>query len=126
VKHVKPRVGDGTRRYTAALNGRTSLAFLQAVYCNDGLPLHVRMKAAIAALPFEHPKLSATLAVQADDSFAAGLQAAIARSNAVDKQRAIEHQPAVPASNGHAVHDSAAEVSTAASARTGMVSYRRR
>ena len=41
---------------TAALNGRTSLAFLQAVYCNDGLLLHVRMKAAMAALPYEHPR----------------------------------------------------------------------
>ena len=108
---------------TAALNGRTSLAFLQAVYCNDGLPLHVRMKAAIAALPFEHPKLSATLAVQADDSFAARLQAAIARSNGVEAYRAIEAAPT--AANGPAVYDDPATVSSA-SMRRPMALIRRR
>jgi hypothetical protein len=110
---------------TAALAGRTSLAFLQAVYCNDGLPLHVRMKAAIAALPFEHPKLSATLAVQADDSWAAKLQAAIERSRQSEAYRAaIEHQPTA-APNGHGVYDTAQAVSAAA-VRTPLVSYRRR
>ena len=110
---------------TAALNGRTSLAFLQAVYCHDGLPLHVRMKAAIAALPFEHPKLSATLAVQADDSFAARLQAAIARSNGVEAYRAIEAAPS--AANSHAANDhtTASVVSTAAMRRP-MALIRRR
>jgi hypothetical protein len=109
---------------TAALNGRTSLAFLQAVYCNDGLPLHVRMKAAIAALPFEHPKLSATLAVQADDSWAAKLKNAIARSSKADAYRLIEAAPT--AGNGHAaVYDSAADVSASA-VRRPMAMIRRR
>ena len=109
---------------TAALNGRTSLAFLQAVYCNDGLPLHVRMKAAIAALPFEHPKLSATLAVQADDSWAAKLKNAIARSSQAEAYRAIEAAPTA-ASNGAAVHETAQEVSSA-SMRRPMAVIRRR
>jgi hypothetical protein len=81
------------------------------------------MKAASIAIQYESPKLAVTVAV-ADQSFAARLQAAIARSNKVDKQRVIEHQPA-PTGNGHAVYDSAAEVSAAASRRP-LVSYRRR
>jgi hypothetical protein len=60
----------------AALNGRTSLAFLQAVYCNDGLPLHVRMKAATAALPYEHPKLAVTVALTDQESWAASCSGA--------------------------------------------------
>ena len=109
---------------TAALNGRTSLAFLQAVYCNDGLPLHVRMKAAIAALPYEHPKLAVTAVLDSRDSFAAQLEGAIARSRKVLELHAAELAPPLP--NGHAVYDSAAEVLAPPSARTGMVSYRRR
>jgi hypothetical protein len=109
---------------TAALNGRTSLAFLQAVYCNDGLPLHVRMKAAIAALPYEHPKLAVTAVLDSSDSFAVQLEGAIARSRKVLELHAAELAPPLP--NRQAVYDNAAEVSAAASARTGIVSYRRR
>jgi hypothetical protein len=109
---------------TAALNGKTSLAFLQAVYCHDGLPLHVRMKAAIAALPFEHPKLSATLAVQADDSWAAKLKNAIARSSQAEAYRLIQAAPTA-ASNGAAVHETAQEVSSASMKRP-MALIRRR
>jgi hypothetical protein len=111
---------------TAALNGKTSLAFLQAVYCNDGLPLHTRMKAAIAALPYEHPKLAVTLAVQADDSWAAKLQAAIARSRQADAYRLIEAAPVAPSNGGAHLAPTAQEVSAASMRRPMATVIRRR
>jgi hypothetical protein len=81
------------------------------------------MKAAIAALPFEHPKLSATLAVQADDSWAAKLKNAIARSAKADVYRAIEAGPS--AANGADLAPTAQEVSSN-SIRRPMALIRRR
>jgi hypothetical protein len=49
------------------------LSFLKAVYMNADLPLSVRMRAAIAALPFELPKLAVT-AVVSDQNFAEALE----------------------------------------------------
>jgi hypothetical protein len=54
----------------------TSLDFLQAVYLNNELPLSVRMRAAIAALPFEAPKL-AVIANLSTKDFADRLEAQI-------------------------------------------------
>jgi hypothetical protein len=82
-----------------------------------------RLKAASIAIAYESPKLSATLAVQADDSFAARLQAAIARSRQADAYRLIEAGPT--AGNGHAEGNSAAEVSASA-VRRPMALIRRR
>jgi len=48
--------------------GATSLEFLQ-LYCSPYLPLSTRMQAAIAALQFEHPKLSAAAVVHDDGTF---------------------------------------------------------
>jgi hypothetical protein len=64
------------------MNARpTSLEFLQAVYLNEQLPLSVRMRAAIEAAPYEHPKLSAVgFGVINSDTFAARLDRAIAAS----------------------------------------------
>jgi hypothetical protein len=98
----------------------SSLEFLQAVYRCPDQPLPVRMKAAIAALPFEHPKLAVT-AVLTDEDLGARLHRAIQRSAKVIEARQI----APPTGNGLAVYDTAQAVSAAASRRP-LVSYRRR
>jgi hypothetical protein len=59
----------------------TPLEFLEAVYCNEDLPLSVRMRAAIEAAPYKHPKLSATaIATMDGKSFAEALERCIERS----------------------------------------------
>ena len=45
----------------------TSLDLLQAVYRNDQLPLTTRMRAAMAALPMEHPRLAVTAQITEHD-----------------------------------------------------------
>jgi hypothetical protein len=65
------------------IEGANALSFLQAIYHCADVPLPVRMRAAIEALPFESPKLSATAIIQGD-SFAERLERAIARSSMID------------------------------------------
>jgi hypothetical protein len=74
--------------------GANSLEFLQAVYRNAEIGLHIRMKAARACLPFELPKLAVTAVVDAGADFAAKLDAACRRSANVIEARA-EPQPEV-------------------------------
>jgi hypothetical protein len=70
------------------VQGNTSHDFLQAVYRSADQPMHRRMGAAVAALPFEHPKLAVTAVVNGD-GFGAKLEAARARSAKVIELRAV-------------------------------------
>jgi hypothetical protein len=72
----------------------TSLEFLRAVYSDPELPLHTRLRAAVAAAPYEHPRLSLVAAVVGDTGdFAARLELAKTRSMKVIEARTIEAQP---------------------------------
>jgi hypothetical protein len=57
----------------------TPLDFLRAVYLNSELPLSVRMKAAIEAAPYVHPKLSVAANIDPVE-FSKSLDKAIQRS----------------------------------------------
>ena len=112
---------DALDEIEAPATGRTSLDLLQAIYRCPDQPLHVRMKAAIAALPFEHPRLAVVATVDGRDNWAKALQGAIARSRPVLELHAAE--PA-PAANGG--HDAAAVSATALRRPMPVVSWRRR
>lgn len=73
------------------------LEFLQAVYSDDELPLSVRLKAAIAAAPFVHPKLSVVAVTDDASDFAAKLERCRARSAMVQTIEA-RAEPAEPPS----------------------------
>jgi hypothetical protein len=73
-----------------------SLELLQAVYRSPYVPLGTRMRAAMAALPFEHPKLAVMAMMPASEGFADKLERAVARSAKILElrpQAAIEAQP---------------------------------
>ena len=76
------------------MNTSRALEFLQAVYCNDQLPLVTRMRAAIAALPFESPKLAVTALVN-DEGFAEMLDRAIKRTEQMENGKLIRAKPPV-------------------------------
>jgi hypothetical protein len=66
---------------------------LRSVYSNSALPIGMRMRAAIEALPFEKPKLAVTAHIDGGETFAAALERAIKRSGKVIEAQAIEAEP---------------------------------
>jgi hypothetical protein len=70
-------------------NPENAHALLKAVYRNPAVPLPVRMRAAIACLPFEVPKLAVTAMVTEQD-FATLLDQRIKRMEQMER---IEAQP---------------------------------
>jgi hypothetical protein len=72
-----------------------SLEYLQRIYRDQTQPHAIRMRAAIEALPFEHPKLSAVgVGYFTGDDFASRLDRAIDRSNGAKliEGRVIHHE----------------------------------
>ena len=75
----------------------SALDYLQDVYRGRRVAEHSRMRAAMAALPFESPKLAVTTNLTNED-FAVRLEKAAARSRAplVIEHREVELPPAGP------------------------------
>lgn len=103
---VRMRVPAGTSVREKAGSSEepvTSLEYLQEIY-RDPLRMDaVRMRAAIAALPFEHPKLAI---IEPRGSFAAEMEAMgrrIGKSYVIDAHanyRTIEHQGDIRGTSG--------------------------
>jgi hypothetical protein len=82
-----------------APEGKSSLELLQVIYKDRTLPLNVRVRCAIEALPFENPKLSAHAVSHMDGKdFASALERAIERSkkptpppNSLDRPLITDH-----------------------------------
>src|SRR5262249_22616015 len=71
----------------------TSLTLLQKVYRSPSVALMTRIRAAIAALQFEHPKLAVTATVDSGD-FAFQLDQAVKRSKVIIEAKSmIEAKP---------------------------------
>jgi len=98
----------------------TPLDFLEAIYLNEKPPLPTRMKAAIEAAPYVHPKLAMVANFNGGDQFAVALDRAIEASNRVREPKLIEAK----ATNGH-LGPTPEEVSTKAMKRN-FTSLRRR
>ena len=63
---------------------QTPLEFLQSIYSDDEVPLPVRMRAAIEALPFVHPKLAVTESRVSFASHMEALSRSRGRPNVID------------------------------------------
>jgi hypothetical protein len=64
------------------------IAFLRTIYQSPEVAMPVRMRAAIAALPFETPKLAVTATLNGE-TFADAFERAIARSGKADLIRSV-------------------------------------
>jgi hypothetical protein len=74
----------------APITASSSLEFLQKIYSDPCQPMSRRMRAAIAALPFESPKLAVQALEISPHGFASHLEAARARC------KIIEAEPTAP------------------------------
>src|SRR5215472_16546128 len=81
-------------------NEITPVDFMEAVYLNPNLPLNTRLRAAIEAAPYRHPKLATTAHGHFEGKdFASQLERAIARSRGeipalLTAPKVVEHDPA--------------------------------
>ena len=68
-----------------------ALDLLRAVYRNPDVALSTRMRAAMAALPFEVPKLAVVATLDASGDFADQLEKAVERSRMIEAK--LEAKP---------------------------------
>jgi hypothetical protein len=76
-----------------------SIDLLRAVYRNPSIPLPVRIRCAVACLPFELPKLSVSGIVEADGDIAAILDRRIKRlqeAKLIEHTQQVETKPILP------------------------------
>ncbi len=98
VDAVLSRMEEGETELIALAAGETSLHFLQRVYRSVRQPMSRRLRAAIEALPFEQPKLSAVaMGYMTADDFASRLERAILRSGKSVKQIEATCEEVAPA-----------------------------
>jgi hypothetical protein len=70
--------------------GTNALEFLQSIYRNPMEATSTRIRAAVEALPYENPKLSAVAFMHEADTFAERLERALERSS---RAKLIELRP---------------------------------
>jgi hypothetical protein len=70
----------------------TALGLLQRIYQCRSVSLHIRMRAAAMAIPYESCKLLATAIIQ-DNDIATLLDRRIARIQEMERTKLIEHAP---------------------------------
>ena len=92
----KPEMGPEPELIKLLSCSPSSLELLQAIYRSAAVPLHTRIRCAVAALPFEHPKLAVTAILPDDGRFAEQLEKALARSGQVLELRANGSQFEMP------------------------------
>lgn len=93
VRRVVDRIEDQQNSDDVIVEGMedaSPLDFLKAVYRDPRQPINRRLRAAIEAAPYLHPKLSATAVLTRED-FAERLERAIARSGVAPKLIEVKH-----------------------------------
>src|SRR5262245_24834501 len=73
-----------------------ALQLLQSVYRNPTVGITTRMRAAMACLPFEVPKLAVTALIDGERDFAAILDRRIKRFEEMQNGKLIEARPTEP------------------------------
>jgi hypothetical protein len=89
-REVLDRILNQIKEAKSQTQPTTALEYVRAVYRGEIEADPWRMRAAVAALPFESPKLAMTAYLSNADDFAARLDKAIEKSH---QPKVIEHQP---------------------------------
>lgn len=91
IERHKQRLAALSKPEPKVIEADTALEFLQAVYRSTSVPFSTRMRAAMACLQFERPKMQAVLYKDAngeyDNGLAERLEKAMEAARQVDRER---------------------------------------